>query len=122
MFKADFQLFSNVTHPVQTLRKPSSRPKKGRLALFVDSIGQRLNRRWRDYLSLKWIQETKKNILSNPDEKRIQIAIRPEKVQQLLANHHLCAADLYPLDPDSKQCVRIMCLHNCIFNNQRSRS
>lgn len=125
MFKADFQLFSNVAQPVQTIRKSSSSPKKGGLDLLKatgNSIVLRLSRLWQPYLSLKWIREKKTNTLSHSDEKRIQVAIRPEKIQQLLAHHHLCAADLYPLDPDSKQCVRIMCLHNCIFTDQRSCS
>gem|GEM_PF-3654729 len=125
MFKADFQLFSNVTQPVQSIRKSSSGPKMGGPDLLKatgSSIILRLSKLWQPYLTLKWIREQKTNTPSLWDEKRIQVAIRPEKIQQLLANHHLCAADLYPLDPDSKQCVRIMCLHNCIFTDQRSHS
>jgi hypothetical protein len=125
MFKADFQLFSNATSPVQTANKPSSWPKKSGpelLKVTVDSIVLRLSLTWRRFLSFKHMQVIKEDALPHSDEKRIQVAIRPEKIQQLLANHHLCVADLYPLDPDSKQCVRIICLHNCIFTDQRSCS
>lgn len=111
-------MFFNATHPVQTLSHASSKPEKTWFAFIKASFSRSkliAYKGWRKCPMLRWMEKIKTTEISSPDEKLILLAIRPEKIQHLLANRHICAADLHPLDMDSKKCVRFLCLHNCVL-------
>jgi len=44
---------------------------------------------------------------------RVQIEVEAEKLENLLSNGVLCAADLRCLNRDSKKCIWAMCLNSC---------
>lgn len=44
----------------------------------------------------------------------IRLEISQEKLQRLLSNRQVCAADFHCLDEESHRCVREMCLKNCL--------
>ncbi|BDM64337.1 hypothetical protein NFHSH190041_17890 [Shewanella sp. NFH-SH190041] len=47
------------------------------------------------------------------DPRQVRIAISAEKLAQLMAGGHLCAAEIKCLDSDTKQQVWQTCLHSC---------
>ncbi len=55
-----------------------------------------------------------KSIDSKAEIGHVQVAIRTEKLQQLLALKQICAADLQCLDGSSKCVLRELCLNTCL--------
>ncbi len=83
----------------------------------------------RQPLSLKKPSESKsfekENILNNLTGNSdltdiIRIEISSAKMNELLARHQICAADVRCLDIKSKQCLKKLCLKTCLYNTKSS--
>ena len=46
-------------------------------------------------------------------KKRLRLEIKEEMILRLLKAGHVCAADLYCLDCESKQCIWRLCIGSC---------
>jgi hypothetical protein len=50
----------------------------------------------------------------------IRIEVSSAKMNDLLARHQICAADVRCLDIKSKQCLKKLCLETCLYNTKSS--
>ncbi len=48
----------------------------------------------------------------------LRFEISSEKMNILLSNRQVCAADIRCLDANSKQCLKMLCLRTCLHNPQ----
>ncbi len=67
-------------------------------------------------------KENKSDYPASDGEKTncLRIEICAEKINALLAQRHICAADIRCLDTGSKQCLRQLCLNSCLYNPAHS--
>ena len=54
--------------------------------------------------------------IEKPDVLHIEIS--SEKINELLAQRLICAADVRCLDAESKQCLKKLCLKTCLYNTK----
>lgn len=87
-----------------------SRIAQGRW-LFAKMSAIRFRRQKTSFAANNLMQE-KSNFYDKPCP--IRIEIDPEKIQLLLANRQLCAADFHCLDQVSHRCIRELCLKTCM--------
>ena len=50
----------------------------------------------------------------------LRIEICSEKMNALLAQRQICAADIHCLDTKSKQCLQELCLNTCLYKSRHS--
>ncbi len=50
----------------------------------------------------------------------LRIEICSEKMNTLLAQRQICAADIHCLDTKSKQCLQALCLNTCLYKSRHS--
>ncbi len=48
----------------------------------------------------------------------LRFEISSEKMDELLIQRQICAADIRCLDTNSKQCLKKLCLKNCLYNTE----
>ncbi|WP_341326898.1 hypothetical protein [Methylotuvimicrobium sp. KM2] len=87
-----------------------SRIAQGRW-LFAKMSAIRFRRQKASFAATNLMQE-KSDFYDKPCP--IRIEIDPEKIQLLLANRQLCAADFHCLDQASHRCIRELCLKTCL--------
>jgi hypothetical protein len=65
-------------------------------------------------------KENKLDFLADNIEKpaNLHIEISSEKINELLAQRLICAADVRCLDAESKQCLKKLCLKTCLYNTK----
>lgn len=54
------------------------------------------------------------NNASRLENELLRLEISAEKISCLLSTHLICAADLHCLDNRSQQCLKKLCLKNCL--------
>jgi hypothetical protein len=52
----------------------------------------------------------------------LHIEISSEKINDLLKQNKICAADIRCLDVSSKQCLKQLCLKTCLYNTNQSHA
>ncbi|MCK5829309.1 MAG: hypothetical protein KAH20_03315 [Methylococcales bacterium] len=59
---------------------------------------------------------------SDKSSKTLHIEISSKKMNELLEQQKICAADIRCLDVNSKQCLKLLCLKTCLHNTKYSNS
>ena len=60
--------------------------------------------------------KTKSKICDKKEIGVLRFEISSEKMNLLLFNHQICAADIRCLDANSKRCLKKLCLQTCLHN------
>ncbi len=66
-------------------------------------------------------KEKKTDFISREVGNVIRFEISAEKMNELLAQRQICAADIRCLDTNSKQCLKKLCLKTCLFNTKHCK-
>ncbi|MCF6204754.1 MAG: hypothetical protein L3J59_13980 [Methylococcaceae bacterium] len=61
-------------------------------------------------------KEKKADFISREVSNVIRFEISAEKMNELLVQRQICAADIRCLDINSKQCLKKLCLKTCLYN------
>ncbi len=54
--------------------------------------------------------------LTSSSDNNLRFEISAEKMNELLAQRQICAADIRCLDSNSKRCLKNLCLKTCLYN------
>lgn len=66
--------------------------------------------------------KTKNQICDKQEKDVLRFEISSDKINILLSNHQICAADIRCLDANSKQCLKTLCLKTCLRNTSLTQT
>jgi len=91
---------------------------KNNRSFDTDSISRWLLS-WTNIPFLFFRSTSKINAMEKNNPLRLEISY--EKLNDLLANHKICAEDIRCLDAHSKQCLKKLCLKTCLHQPEKAR-